>query len=170
MATRRPKGYSGTQIALHWAIAGLVLFQLFGNDGISDAWRAAERGETASPETLRFASFHVWAGLLILALMLWRLWLRLRRGVPALPEGEPGPAKLAAEIVHWAFYAVLILAPLAGAAAWFGGIEEAADLHENVKYVLAVLIGLHFSGVLVQFFVFRSDVPARMLIADEERG
>ena len=37
------KGYSRTQIALHWAVALLILFNLIFSDAMSELWRQIEQ-------------------------------------------------------------------------------------------------------------------------------
>ena len=34
------KGYSRTQISLHWAVALLIVYQLLFSDGMTEVWRA----------------------------------------------------------------------------------------------------------------------------------
>lgn len=165
----RPRGYSATQIGLHWAVAALVLFQLLGSEGMENAWRASARGADASAGDARFATFHAISGILILLLMIARLVLRLTRGTPPPPPQEPRFGRILSRATHDLIYLVLILMPLGGAAAWFGGVAIAAEAHELMKYPLIGLIALHFAGVLAQYFVFRTDVPARMMIADDGR-
>ena len=72
-------------------------------------------------------------------LVLWRLSLRIGRGVPDEGAGALG---LAAKAAHWAFYAILLVAPVAGLVAWFGASETAGDLHGWVKPVLIVLMSI----------------------------
>lgn len=170
MRKAEPKGYSGTQIMLHWAIAGLVVIQFLINQGMEESFTAFMRGGTVPAETLRMANLHAISGGAIFVLALWRLWLRFTRGVPALPAEEPTATRLLARATHALFYALLIGMPVAGAAAWYLGIAGAGRAHGLAAYLLLGLIGLHLAGVLVQFFVFKSGVPGRILIADEERG
>ncbi len=42
-----PKGYSRTQILLHWAVAALVALQVLLNESISEAWEKIEDGVEA---------------------------------------------------------------------------------------------------------------------------
>lgn len=162
-----PAGYSLTQIILHWAIVLLVTIQFIANGGIGGSFDAFIEGTVPAAADLRLSYLHVVCGGLIFLLMIWRVALRLRRGAPALPVNEPRAAKMLAHAVHGLFYVLLIAMPVSGAVAWFGGVEAAGDAHGVASTLLLVLIGLHLAGVLVQFFVFGSNVLARMTMAEE---
>lgn len=82
------KGYSLAQISLHWIIALLVLAQFLNDDAIGAAWRAIRRGAAEVPGGV-LVTAHVVAGIAILALVLWRLGLRLTRGAPPAPPTSP---------------------------------------------------------------------------------
>lgn len=153
----RPLGYSRLQIRLHWIVAVLVILQLIFGEGIGgDFDRMLDSGVAgySAPTIL-----HIGSGVLIGLLMIWRLSQRLGRGVPPEAEGLEG---LAAKAAHWAFYAILIGAPIMGLVAWFGGSEEAGDLHSLVKPVLIVLIGLHVLAALWHQFVRKDGLLLRM--------
>lgn len=155
-----PDAYSRAQKALHWTIAALVAAQYLVFDAIGRAFGAGMReGVFAySPGVVG----HIAAGVLILALTLWRLVLRLRRGVPAAPAAEPAPLRLAAAAAHWAFYAALIALPVTGAVAWFGEVGPAAAAHMLGKTVLLALIGLHVLAAVVHQFWWRTGLIGRM--------
>lgn len=106
---------------------------------------------------------HVIVGLTILALVGWRLWLRWRRGVPALPGREHPYLRAIAAATHGLFYLLLIVLPLTGALAWFGSVNLAATSHALIEKLLLVVIALHVGGALVQHFWYKSDVLRRML-------
>ncbi len=156
-----PQGYSATQIALHWAVAVLVVAQYLFKDAISGAWKALGAGETYAFDPLILA--HVAGGALILALVVWRLVLRLRRGVPAPPENEPGPLRSLSHAAHLAFYAVLVAMSVTGALAWFGGVTQAAQAHEVLKVALLALVLLHVLAVVFHRAVLKNDVMRRMI-------
>ncbi len=155
-----PMSYSRTQIVLHWAVAALVLFQIFLHDGIVAAWTGRMDGSLANEPT---PDVHIIAGVLIFVLVAWRLALRLRRGVPALPADEPAALKVVATGTHVLFYVLLLAMPLSGAAAWFLGAEPAALAHSTARFVLIPLLVLHVLAALAQHFWFRTNVLRRML-------
>ena len=154
------KTYSLPQILLHWIVALLVLAQILNDDAIARAFRALRRDPTAVPGTL--AQAHVWAGVAILLLVLWRLALRFTRGVPPPPAGEPAVLRFLAITTHFLLYGILLALTLSGIAAWFGGIRPAAELHETLKLPLLALVALHVAGALYQGAVRRSEVLGRM--------
>lgn len=163
----KPRGYSGLQIGLHWTVALLVAFQLFGNGPMVAAWQAWRQGQPEPAGNGQFAILHIVVGYAILVLMLWRLWLRRKRGTPPLPDSEPAPLRFLAHAVHGLIYLVLIAMPVSGSIAWFGGLGPAAGAHEIGKFVLFGLVVLHVAGALVQHFVMRTDVLARMVMAQD---
>ena len=64
----------------------------------------------------------------------------MKRGAPKPPEHEPAILKLAAGATHLGLYALLILMPVSGIAAWFGNIEAAAEGHEVMRLILLALV------------------------------
>lgn len=156
-----PTGYSRTQIGLHWAVAALVAGQYIFKDSISGAWEAIRAGQEFAFDPLILA--HVAGGALILAFVLWRLVLRLKRGVPLPPENEPAPLKTLSHIAHWAFYAVLALMSVSGSLAWFGDVTAAAQVHNVLKVVLLALVALHVLAVPFHKIVLKNNVMIRMI-------
>lgn len=156
-----PTGYSRAQIVLHWAIALLIILQFVLHEPMSEAWDALQKGRDFAFNPL--IAQHVFGGLVILLLVVWRLGLRLRRGAPPPPEQEHPVLKLAAHATHWLFYALMILMPVSGAAAWFGGVETAADGHEAMKVVLLLLVLIHAAAALMHRFILKTGVMERMV-------
>lgn len=157
-----PKGYSATQIGLHWAVALLVLVQFLNNGAIGAAWRALRRGDAEVPGGFLVAA-HVFVGIAILVFALWRITLRVTRGAPPAPAEEPRPLRLIAAATHGLLYLLLLAVPFSGLAAWFGGVAPAAGAHEVLKTALMLIVFLHIAGALYQRFVLKSDVVTRML-------
>lgn len=153
----KPVGYSLLQIRLHWIVAVLVILQLIFGEGIVESFDARLEAGASGYGVQSVA--HIAAGLAIGLLVLWRLSLRMGRGVPDEGAGALG---LAAKAAHWAFYALLLVAPVAGLVAWFGASETAGDLHGWVKPVLIVLIGLHVVAALWHQFVLKDGLLLRM--------
>ena len=131
------------------------------HDGIEEAWDVYE--ETGATVVGPLAVLHIVTGVSILVLALWRIGIRLTRGAPPLPPDHPAAVKFAAHATHYLLYALLIAMPLAGASAWFLGIEGAADIHELGKNLLLIVVGLHIAGGLAEHFVLKSNVLRRML-------
>lgn len=159
MAPRQ--GYSALQIALHWTIAALVVFQLIVNEGMADAYDARLDGE--APETMLWALLHIGVGVTILLLSIIRLGVRLRRGAPPIHRDKPDLLVWLAGATHVMLYGFIILMPLTGALAWFGLVEVSGAVHELGRWVLIPLIVLHSAGGLAEHFYFKNDSMVRML-------
>ena len=155
--------YSGKQIGLHWVIVALVVVQWLTNDAMGDFWDEVEDGEASGLPGDPVALLHMGSGASILVLMLIRLFVRWRYGAPGLPADMPPILKLAAHANHYAFYGLLILMPLGGAAAVFLGIEFAAEIHAALVPVLFVLIAAHLAGVIYHTAIRRDGLVWRML-------
>jgi cytochrome b561 len=102
------EGWSAAQRRLHWAVAVLVLLAF-----------AVGLVMVALPLTLLLAKIlayqaHKTLGLLVPPLVLWRLWLRARRGRPAEDPAIPAWQRHAAGLGHGALYLLLIAVPLLG--------------------------------------------------------
>ncbi|MFP7674162.1 cytochrome b [Marivita sp. S0852] len=154
-----PTHYSRTQIALHWIVFGLIALQYLFKDAISSAWDQIKNGVEAGFDPLVLA--HVAGGALVLVFALWRLGLRARRGVPPAIESSKAQGVLA-KLTHVGLYALLILMPVSGSVAWFGGVDLAAQGHNVLKIALLALIGLHIIGALYHQIVLRDGVLMRM--------
>lgn len=164
MAEAKPVAFSRTQIALHWTVAVLIAFQFLAHDGMEHLWRATQRGGTVSATDTNMAYLHIFCGCLVLVLVIWRLALRFTRGAPAAPAAEPVALRLVAAASHFALYALIIILPVSGLAAWFFGATPAAGVHVIAKTVLLPLIFLHAAGALAHHFVWKTDVLKRMLV------
>lgn len=155
-----PTGFSATQIRLHWIVFFLIVLQYVLHEGISEAWDIVEEGGSIAFDPI--VASHVAGGILVLLLALWRIGLRMKRGAPPAPEEEPAILKLAAAATHLGLYALMIAMPLSGMAAWFGGVEAAAEAHEVMRVILLALVALHVVGALYHQFVLKTDVLSRM--------
>lgn len=155
-----PKGYSRTQIALHWAAFLLIVQQFVLHEGIAEAWDVIEEGGVPAFDPVVAA--HVFGGIAVLAFALWRLVLRRTRGVPELPAGEPALARMAAHLGHYALYALMIVMPLSGAVAWFGGVEAAGEAHEAMKPLMLILVAVHVLAALWHQFWLKDNLLVRM--------
>lgn len=159
-ATTKTAGYSRAQVIIHWAVVALILFQLFFHEGMEMAFDARMDGEGAAGNPVP----HIIAGVLVLVLAAARVIIRLRRGAPPHPEGQPAILGVLANVTHGLIYVLLFLLPISGAVAWFGGVEGAGDVHGGpLRLALIAVVILHVTGALVQQFVLRSGVLMRML-------
>jgi cytochrome b561 len=158
-----PSGYTHTQIALHWLIAALVVFQLVFGEDIVPAFRAFRQGAEPASDALLSANLHVYVGLAILILAILRVALRIRYGAPPLPADENVVLQYVAKLAHVVLYAAIFLMPVTGALAWYFGMGEIGELHEIGKPVIIVVVLVHAAGALWQHFVAKTDVLKRML-------
>ena len=156
-----PKGYTLIQIILHWVVFLLVALQFVLHDSISAAFRSLMREGTFEPNGLVLQ--HIVGGVLILALVAWRLVLRLKRGAPLPPENEPAPLKTLSHVAHWAFYALLTAMSVTGLVAWFGDATAAAQAHNVLKVALLAFIALHVLAVPFHRLVLKNNVMQRMI-------
>lgn len=154
------KGYSARQIRLHWIVTVLIVLQFVLNEPIAKAWDGIEDGQSPAFNWLILS--HVAGGALVLIFALWRLALRLTRGVPLAPEAEPAALRKAAHLGHLALYALMIGMPLSGMAAWFGGIEVAAQAHQVMRIVLLALVAVHVLAALWHQFWLKDGLMVRM--------
>lgn len=160
---RSPAGYTTIQIALHWAIAALIIFQLVLGEDIKPAYRAFARGTEPASADLLNANLHVYIGLAVLFLAIWRLAIRLMRGAPEAPAGESPSLKRLAAATHFVLYLSIFGMPVTGALAWYFDLRSMGDVHELAKPVIIVVVSLHAVAALWQHFYLRSDVLVRML-------
>lgn len=151
--------YSRIQIILHWAIAGLFLISFFSHEAMGETYRTLMR--TGELNVSLGMGLHIWIGVLILLLVIARVIVRLRKGAPEEPAGHP-VVKLVSKVVHLGLYFVMIALPLAGIAAWFGGIKEAAEGHEILFNLGMILLALHVGGALYHQFIVKDNLLARM--------
>ena len=178
MAVVESARYSPAQRRLHWLMFVLVALAYLAIETRGNF----ERGSLA--RTLAVQS-HFWTGLAVLALVLPRLWLRLRRGAPPITPALPAWQAWPARILHLSLYAFLIAQPLLGLmTAWTDGkavilpftqvvlpalmVPDAAlagtleDLHETIGSAFYWVIGLHILASLYHHFLRRDDTLARM--------
>ncbi len=176
--------YNTVAVALHWAIALLIVGQIVGGIYMHNLPNSA-------PAKFDIFQLHKSFGLTILALTFVRLGWRLFHEAPALPEAMPGWQKLAARATHWLFYFLMLAVPVLGLAAvsvspkdipteWFGlfvvphlgfldpGADPAAteglfmELHKALSIAIVGLLALHVAAALKHGLVNRDGVLRSM--------
>lgn len=154
-------GYSRLQIALHWAVALLILFNLIFSDPMSALWRQIE--QTGPMPVTSGALAHILVGASVLVLALWRLGLRHSRGVPAAPPGESLLMARAATAGHILIYVLMLALPITGLLAFYGGLPALAELHEGpLKALMWLMIVLHVLAAFYHHFVLKDGLLNRM--------
>ena len=172
------QAYGAVAIALHWAVALLVL----------GAWLLGQFGDELPRGNPRETGLlvHISFGLAIVAFMAARLYWRFSDSPPA-PEKSPLGTwgEWAGKAVHYLIYALLIAVPIAGVLAQFArghglpvfGLFEIAspwvedrnfarnvtEVHEVLSNILIALVGLHAIAALVHHYIFRDRTLVRML-------
>ena len=170
--------YSRTAIALHWAIAALVLstipLGLYGAHAETDLARLAK-------------DIHKPIGITILALTLVRVGWRLGHIPPPLPAQMTPALRRIARGTHVTFYVLLLLMPLSG---WwmssavpvrhpisfglfdipflpvprgFASAGPAHGIHTLLGFTMIGLAALHIAAALKHHFIDRDGVLGRML-------
>ena len=101
--------YGAVSMALHWAIAALILIQ------IGLGWYMNEGGvPDHSPAQDQIQDIHVTIGLTTLILVLVRIGVRLTHPAPPLPRTLALWERVLARASHWLFYILLLVMPLTG--------------------------------------------------------
>lgn len=156
-----PAGYSGTQIALHWAIAALIGIQLLFGEAMEEMADAATSGHPLTGTAALMGDLHIVVGIAILLLVGVRLALKLRRGTPE-PSATSWVGVRVIAGVHWLFYGLMIAAPVSGLVAYYVS-TAAAGPHTLLKPVFIVLILLHVAGAVWHQFATRDGTLRRMI-------
>ncbi len=174
--TTIPKRYSNIAIALHWALALALAFQ------IGLGWRLDDAADT---EKFAAYQFHKSVGITILVLSLLRLMIRFWKPRPA-PAVDNHWAKLLSKFTHFGLYAFMIGVPLSGWAIistsriqvptmiWGmiplphlplgrGAHEPAEFVHEWMTYAAIGLFLLHIIGALRHHFALKDGLLSRIM-------
>ena len=152
-------GYSRLQIALHWIIAVLIVAAWFTHEGMGRALRTRiETGATGFEGN----TLHVWLGGAAFALILVRIVVRLVQGAPGPVPGNPEWMQMAAHWGHRLLYLLMVAAPALGAAAWYGGVKAAGELHETAGGLLMLVALAHAVVAIAHQVVLKDGTMDRM--------
>ncbi|HMO74283.1 MAG TPA: cytochrome b [Sphingopyxis sp.] len=171
-ATQR---YTRVAIWLHWII-GLAVIANIGLAMLSDGAERATR--------MAAMNIHKPLGIAILALTVVLILWRMGHRPPPPPTGMPAWQRPVSRIVHWLFYALLILLPLSGWI-WFSAADRPIDFfglftlpaiaapdealadtlhdrHKALGIAMLALVVLHVLAALKHQFVDRTGLIGRM--------
>lgn len=179
-ATPTPR-YDAVAVALHWTIALGILVMIPFGFLMSDL-----------PPGMRFTgySLHKSIGITLLGLSVFRLVWRLMHTPPAMEAALPAHEKLAAKMVHWVFYFLILAMPLTGwllvsstakyptVFFWLGEVpfipmpvgldakaahDQLKEMHELLAFGALGLLALHVAAALRHHYRLRDDTLRRML-------
>lgn len=169
--------YNRTAIALHWlmalGLAGTFALGFYMHD------------LPLSPDKLKLYSWHKWAGIGLLALVVLRLAWRIVHPAPPLPASMGPLSRAAAHAGHWALYGLMLAIPVSGwlmssaqgfQVVWFGVLplpdlvprnaelgSALRDTHMILNYALIAAVIGHAGAALQHHFIKKDTVLARML-------
>ncbi|MGO3133315.1 MAG: cytochrome b [Alcaligenes sp.] len=137
-----------------------------------------------SPLKLQVYSWHKWAGISLLILVVLRLIWRLLNRPPALPVGMSRLTRALAHGGHAALYVLMLAIPLTGwlmssakgfQTVWFGVIplpdlvskdkplgELLVQVHIFLNYALITMVSLHILAALKHQFIDRDGLLRRI--------
>ncbi len=154
------KSYSGTQIFLHWLIVVLVFFQYLAHNLVTAVWNARMTGLVPDEPII---VFHVFFGVVIFFLAVWRILRFVREGAPKTEKETNGLTVAVSRATHVLLYLLLLAVPAAGAIAWFFSVPSAIFWHKILEIVLLAVIFIHIASTLIQQFWIRNNVIMRMI-------
>jgi len=169
--------YTRTAIFLHW----LVALGLVGTFALGFYLQDLP----LSPGKLKLYSWHKWAGVTLLVLVVVRLAWRMTHCAPDFPRAMGSMARLAAHAGHWLLYVLMLAIPVSGwlmssaqgfTVVWLGLLplpdlvsKNAAlgallkDIHVTLNYTLLVVVIGHVGAALMHHLIKKDAVLARML-------
>lgn len=170
--------YGAVPQALHWLTVGLVAL----------AWALGTFDDVLPKGAARASGLfvHIFAGMAILAVLIVRLLWRIVDPPPPAEATMLGAwLDRAGRLAHYALYALLVAAPVAGIVLQFArgdalplfGLAEIAspwtadrafarsvkEVHEVLANALVILAAFHAAAALVHHWVFRDRTLTRML-------
>ncbi len=170
--------YGPVARAVHWVVAALAIIVVALGWAIIGAPRGGDSRE-------KLLLLHRSVGLLILAVMVFRIVWRLMHPPPPLPIGFPRFEAVAAHADHALLYVVFLVMPLAGllnafaaghSVSFFGLcaipplIPEDPRLAQIVfaihlagQFAVYALVAIHVAAALTHRFVRRNQILDRML-------
>ncbi|SPE29339.1 Cytochrome B561 [Burkholderiales bacterium] len=174
---RSASHYTATAIGLHWLMA-VLLVTLF-------CVGLYMHELPLSPWKLHVYSWHKWAGVTALLVLLVRLAWRARHRPPELPASMAPAARLATHAGHGLLYVLVFAIALSGwlmsSAKGFQTVylgvlpipdlldknkalgEALQQLHQALNFLLAALVAAHAAAAVKHHLFDKDDVLTRML-------
>lgn len=176
--------YTRTAMLLHWLMALLIFGLLPLGLYMADL--------PLSPQKLKLYSYHKWAGITVLLLVLLRILWRITHRPPPMPDSQPTWQQLAAHTGHAVLYALMLAAPLSGwlmssalgfTTVWFGVLplpdligkdKELGELlklvHRYCNYSFILVIIGHILAAFKHQWLDRDQTLNRMLPSTHTRS
>lgn len=171
------RSYTGIARGLHWLTAALVLIMV----PIGIVMANVSLGSSGDV----LYDIHRSIGAILIPLVLIRLAYRLTVPPPPLPDDIPAPQRLAANLMHWSLYTLLVVQGFVGWIAtsayrapikvfWLFELppiwpvdqpfsEKMFGVHKWLGIVLTLLVCVHIVAALYHHFVRKDDVLTRMV-------
>jgi cytochrome b561 len=169
-----PQSYDATSIALHWLTALLIVSLWVIAHYIDDFPRG--------PARTNMRSVHILLGMTLLALLIYRIYWRARRG-RAMPPINVGKLATLTRLGHVTLYMLLVATLALGVTnAWVRGDsffnqwtipsiapgnkslrKQVGELHELAANVILIVAGVHALIGLAHHFFFHDATLRRML-------
>jgi len=168
------KRYSITMIILHWVLALLILGAIFLGAFVLDEMVSTH------PQKITLLQIHILAGVSILTLTLYRLFVRFRSPQPAPVASNNRLADRVATGVHYLLYLLTVLTALAGVALSISAdlsaivfkhigtlpkdFEDyiAHEAHGLLADLLLITILLHIAAAVYHQFILKDGLFLRM--------
>ena len=155
--------WSSRNIAIHWTIVGLLGLQIVTQNWMEVFVERAEAGVPPGGWATFMGYAHMVIGTSIFVLMLIRIYDLVKVGRPDHDPREPSWAVWLATANHWAFYAILLAMPPAGALAYLLGNDFLGEIHGWAGVALVALVILHITGAFVSHGAFKAVTLKRKM-------
>jgi cytochrome b561 len=155
--------YSPLQATAHWLTALLIASQWYTSGGVLRTHQMHPIYWKPDPYDILLHRLHIYGGVAILGLVMLRLFLRWRIGVPQPPSSLPRWSVILARPAHIAMYVVLAALSVTGLVTtyiWFG----MNPVHRLLVNILYLLVSLHVAAALWHDLAHRVGLNERMLI------
>ncbi len=146
--------YSRVAIALHWAIALMILSLVGFGFLMTQEWM---------PNRFAIYQWHKSFGILVLVLSLFRLIWRLGHKPPPLPSDMKTWEVAAAKVTHIGFYVLMIAMPLLG---WAMVSASKLPIENKLFYLIPLpdLPGVTPSDALTDRFKLLHEIGAKLIL------
>ena len=170
--------FNNMAILLHWLVAFLLMIQFLIGLDMVDIPKGPD-----SPRVFWFNT-HKSIGILLGCVILFRLYWRLRSGVPESPAGSANWERMAASLSHKLLYFCMVLMPTSGLVGslfskydlLFLGIkipkffehdplikEVTTNIHQWTAYIFLAIICIHILGAVKHLVIDCDGVFERMM-------